>query len=140
MNFQKSSKDIRRLIANFLDDKDIINYYRINKEHYTNICNEEFFSNLLLKRYPSALHSSLKYESEDRFSHRERKFKYQSEDRFSHRERKFKNLYLLVVHYVDLLNNKYKFDYKKYNMGNPKQQYEIFEELYDKKDMNELLI
>src|SRR5581483_7406474 len=113
MNFFQTSTDIKRLIANFLDDKDIPNYCIINKNQYLTVCNEQFFKNILLQRYPDTL---------------------------KHRDISFKRWYLSIIYYVDLLNNEYGFNYKKYNKGNPKEQYEIFGKLNNKKDMNELLI
>ena len=116
MNFQQYSqfpKDIKRSIAHFLDDRDILNYCLVNKEQHSKVCNEQFFHNVLLARYPD----TLKY-----------------------RNTSFKKWYLSVINYVDLLNREYGFDYRKYNQGNPQRQYKIFGKLKDKKDMNELLI
>jgi ankyrin repeat protein len=112
MSFQDSSKDIKRLIGYFLDDKDILNYSVINKDQYNNICNEEFFHNILLSRYPN----TLKYKNTN-----------------------FKKYFLWVINYVYLLHREYGFDYKKYGEGSPKRQYKIFKKLNHKKDMNELL-
>src|SRR5581483_7597209 len=112
MSFLKVSKDIKRLIANYLDDKDIVNYSIINKEQYSKVCNEQFFKNILLQRYPDTL---------------------------EYCNISFKRWYLSIIHYVDLLNRECGFDYRKYNEGNPKKLYEIFKDLKDKKEMNELL-
>src|SRR5579883_217110 len=105
MNFIQSSRDVKRLIANFLDDRDIINYCIVNSN---DVCNEQFFENILKSRYPD----TLKY-----------------------RNISFRKWYLSVINYVDLLNREYGFDYKKYGEGNPKDQYKIFKETKDEKDI-----
>src|SRR5579883_2489026 len=113
MNFQNCSKDIKKLIGNFLDDKDIFNYSVINKDQYSYICNEGFFHNILLYRYPD----TLKY-----------------------RNTNFKKWFLSVINYVDWLKQIYGFDYRKYNQGDPKEQFNIFGKLKDKENRNQLLI
>src|SRR5581483_2115027 len=127
MNFFQTSTDIKRLIANFLDDKDIPNYCIINKNQYLTVCNEQFFKNILLQRYPDTLNWFGKLEN-------------RLCDTLEYRDISFKRWYLSIIYYVDLLNNEYGFNYKKYNKGNPKEQYEIFGKLNNKKNMNELLI
>jgi|SRR5579883_130360 len=114
MSFQKSSKDIKRFISKFLDDRDILNYCIIDKNQHGNVCNEDFFYNILISRYPD----TLKYKPEDT---------------------SFKKWYLSVIHYIDLLKREYGFNYRQYNEGNPKRQYEIFGKLKDKRNMNKLL-
>src|SRR5579883_2014432 len=110
MQFSRFPKDVKRLIANFLSDIDILNYCIVNS---SDVCNEQFFHNVLLQRYPD----TLKY-----------------------RNTSFRKWYLSVINYVDLLNREYGFDYRKYGEGNPKDQYEIFKELKDEKDLNKILI
>jgi hypothetical protein len=112
MNFQKSSKDIKHFIGKFLDDRDILNYCMIDNNQHGNVCNEDFFYNVLLSRYPD----TLKY-----------------------RNTSFKKWYLSVIHYVDLLKRKYNFNYRQYNHGNPREQYKIFEELKNEKNPTLLL-
>src|SRR5579883_218635 len=111
--------DVKRLIASFSDDRDILNYCLIDKHTNKNICNDAFFHYVLLKKYPN----SLKYK-----------------DQIINRPITYKQYYLFLIHYIGLLKEKYGFDYSKYGTGNPKQQYEVFENLTDKTSWNELLI
>src|SRR5579885_829309 len=106
MSFSQSSKDIKRLISKFLDDRDIIDYCMIDKEQHGNVCNEQFFENVLKSRYPD----TLKY-----------------------RNTTFKKWYLEVINYVDLLKTKYNYNYN--GIGNPIPQYAIFEKLIHKNNM-----
>src|SRR5579883_2198755 len=133
MSFQGFSKDIKRYIANFLDDIDILSFCQINKEQNRDVCNEIFFKNLLLKRYPYTLNYLAKQENRVfdgtntlNYIHENRSSDSSDDLNYIHSQNEsitFKKCYLLVVHYVDLLAREYSFDYRKYNLGDPKHQY-----------------
>jgi len=128
MSFQQSSKDIKNVIAKFLDDRDILNFYILDRQQYNNVCDEHFFHNILLQRYPDTLKyinsSSLKTNGERNY----------------YKNITFRKWYLKMVYYIDLLNKKYNFNYKTYNKGNPKNQYAIFKSLKGKNNRWELLL
>ena len=81
-----SIADVDREILYKLSDGDILKACSINKAAAEKICNDLFFHNLLLKRYPKAL------------SFLEEKEKKDKED-------KYKQIYLQIVYYKDEIKN-----------------------------------
>ena len=101
---EKLPKDVSRYMLKNLSDRDVLNFCITNRKN-KEICNEDFFYQLLRERYPD----SLKYKEADLT---------------------YKKYYLSVIGYVDLLKRKYGFDYKKYNIGNPENQYKLFKDVH----------
>jgi len=113
--WSQSSKDIKRKIAEFLDDRDILRYCQIDREQHDNVCNEQFFHNILLQRYPKTLARKST-------------------------TTKHKKYYMLIVYFVNKLKEKYGFEYSEYPSYNIFLQHEVFNNSLNPKNMNDVLL
>ena len=92
------TKDIDREILYRADDRDILNLCQLNKYTSENVCDNKFFHNLLLKRYP-ALVNAKKYDES------------------------WKKLYIRMVKYIALLKEQYGIPYINNKLYNPEVIY-----------------
>ena len=104
MNSFSGLKDIDRHILTFLPDADLIRCCSLNRHFYNNICDDKFFYRLL----------ALKFNISE----------YRLQSNIS--QSTYKSYYLQMVYYISKLKDEYNYFYIS---GNPKIQYEIFQEL-----------
>jgi len=106
------NRDIVQQLSKYTDDRTLVNLLRTNKDLYYN---EYLLRAIFLAKYPH-----LKYLKTDYMTWRE--------------------LLLETIRIIAKMKEEYGFDYYQFNEGNPKDQYETFGELENKKDMEGLLI
>ncbi len=93
------NKDVDRLIISYLDSKDILTVCQTNKYIY-NICNEDFFRNLVYSKYPE----TVKYKDYVKVKN-------------------YKQHFLSIVYYINKLKRCFKIEYK--GEGSPELEYFI---------------
>lgn len=91
------NKDVDRYIFFFLPDKDLFTVCGLNKYLFTNVCDDNFFHNKLLKTYPETL-------------------------KYWHNNKTYKEFYLIISHYINKLKKQFNYSYVK---GNPQTQYDL---------------
>lgn len=110
-------KDTDKEILRKLDDRSLLKTCMTNKYYWNEVCNEQFFKNIIYERYPGAAD-----------------FNYNLKGRQTWRQ-----YYLNIVRDVAILRENYNYSYK---IGNLKNQVEVFQFADDggRKDPNDLLI
>ncbi len=95
------TKDTYEYILNFADDREIINMLRVNKKFAQKLSDDNFFKKVLDRKYPHLV-----------------KFKKERET--------WKHLYLRMIKYIALLNEKFEIPYLNVEDYDPEQFYKSF--------------
>ena len=94
-NFLTGTKDVDRLILNYLSDTDFLQMCNLNKAYSERVCNDSYFRLRTEKRFPE----TIKYKD------------YINKNDEIKRVRTWKNHYLNLVKYIDLLQTDYEYIY-----------------------------
>ena len=105
--FQSHGKDIDREILLSMDkDEDLLKACSVNKYFLNGVCDDMFFKNRLMKKYPNTL-----------------KYKNLENKKTNFNKLSWKQYFLQVVFYITKLKEDYEYIY---TVGNFQTQYKIF--------------